>query len=102
MNQNSFSPKARWDRFEPEKCGFNPDALDERIEVLAFFKHAKIFPKIFIWKDKEYQIESITYNWQERIGQALISYFSVSCVGQIYQISFNNITFRWQIDKIIQ
>jgi hypothetical protein len=53
MNQNSFSPKARWDRFEPDKAGFNPDCLDERIDVLAFFKHAKIYPKSFNWHDKE-------------------------------------------------
>jgi hypothetical protein len=102
MNQNSFSPKARWDRFEPDKTGFNPDALDERIDVLAYFKQARIFPKSFTWKDKEYTIETITYNWQERLGQALVNYFSVSCSGQIYQISFNNSTFHWQIDKIIQ
>ncbi|MBU0548458.1 MAG: hypothetical protein KJ710_06300 [Candidatus Omnitrophica bacterium] len=102
MNQNSFSPKARWDRFEPGKYGFNPDALNERIEVLANFKHAKIFPKSFTWHSKEYVIETITYNWQERIGQALISYFSVLCAGQMYQISFDNSTFRWQIDKLIQ
>lgn len=101
MNQNSFSPKARWDRFEPEKTGFNPEALDERIEVLAYFKQTKIFPRSFFWHDKEYAIESITYNWQERLGQALINYFSVNCADQMYQISFNNTTFRWQIDKII-
>ena len=102
MSQNSFSPKARWDRFEPEtSAGFNPNALNERIEVLAFFKHAKIFPKSFNWHDKEYQIETITYNWQEHIGQALISYFSVLSAGQMYQISFDNSTFRWQIDKLI-
>ena len=102
MNQNSFSPKARWDRFEPDKTGFNPDALNERIEVLAFFKHAKIFPRSFTWNNKEYPIDKITYNWQERIGSSLINYFSVNCLGQLYQISFNNITFRWQIDKLIQ
>ena len=102
MNQNSFSPKARWDRFEPDKAGFNPEVLNERIDVLAQFKHAKIFPKSFIWHDKEYQIENIAYNWQERIGQALINYFSVNCTGQLYQISFNNSTFHWQIDKLIQ
>jgi len=102
MNQNSFSSKARWDRFEPENSGFNPNYLDERIEVLVCFKHAKIFPKSFIWKNKEYLIENITYNWQERIGQALINYFSVLSAGQMYQISFNNSTFRWQIDKLIQ
>ncbi|MDD5197107.1 MAG: hypothetical protein PHV92_05770 [Candidatus Omnitrophica bacterium] len=102
MNQSSFNPQSRWDRFEPDKGGFNPDALDERIDVLAHFKHAKIFPKSFTWKDKEYTIETITYNWQERLGQALVNYFSVVSSGQIYQISFNNSTFRWQIDKIIQ
>jgi len=95
MQQNSFSPKARWDRFEP-------DTLNERIEVLAHFKHARIFPRSFTWHDKEYNIENITYNWQERVGQALISYFSVLCAGQLYQISFDNSTFRWQIDKLIQ
>ncbi|MFA4854847.1 MAG: hypothetical protein WC616_05840 [Candidatus Omnitrophota bacterium] len=95
MQQNSFSPKARWDRFEP-------DALNERIEVLAYFKHARIFPRSFTWHDKEYNIENITYNWQERVGQALINYFSVLCAGQLYQISFDNSTFRWQIDKLIQ
>ena len=102
MNQNSFSPKARWDRFEPDKTGFNPEVLDERIDVLALFKHAKIYPKSFTWNNKEYQIEKVTYNWQERIGQALINYFSVNCAGQMYQISFNNSTFRWQVDKLIQ
>ena len=102
MNQNSFNPKARWDRFEPDKQGFNPDDLAERIEVLAYFKNARIYPKSFIWNNKEYNVETITYNWQERFGQALLNYFSVSCSGQIYQISFNNSTFRWQIDKIIQ
>ncbi|MDO8488905.1 MAG: hypothetical protein Q7S42_02180 [Candidatus Omnitrophota bacterium] len=102
MNQNSFSPKARWDRFEPDERGFNPDCLDERIDVVALFRYAKIYPKSFTWNNKEYQIESITYNWQERLGQALINYFSVLCLGQMYQISFNNTTFRWQIDKLIQ
>jgi hypothetical protein len=102
MNQNSFSPKARWDRFEPDKASFNPDALNERIEVLANFKHTRILPKSFVWHNKEYVIETITYNWQERLGQVLINYFSVLCAGQMYQISFNNSTFRWQIDKLIQ
>jgi len=101
MNQNSFNPKARWDRFELQAQGFNPDDLAERIEVLAYFKNARIFPKSFTWNNKEYQIETITYNWQERLGQALVNYFSVSCLGQLYQISFNNSTFRWQIDKLI-
>ncbi len=102
MPQNSFSPKARWDRFEPDKAVSGPDVLNERIEVLAYFRHAKIFPRSFTWNNKEYPIETITYNWQERLGSALVNYFSVLSAGQLYQISFNNSSFRWQIDKIIQ
>ena len=102
MNQNSFSPKARWDRFEPDKSGSNPDCLNERIDVLAYFKQAKIYPESFTWNGRQYRIETITYNWQERLGQALVNYFSVLSCGQMYQISFNNFTFRWQIDKLIQ
>jgi hypothetical protein len=100
MHQNSFNPRARWDRFEPDAT-INPDILNERIEVLAYFKHAKIFPRSFTWNNRQYQVETITYNWQERLGQALVSYFSVLCAGQLYQISFNNSTFHWQIDKIL-
>jgi hypothetical protein len=100
MHQNSFNPRARWDRFEPD-AAVNPDILNERIEVLAYFKHAKIFPRSFTWNNRQYQVETITYNWQERLGQALVNYFSVLCAGQLYQISFNNFTFHWQIDKIL-
>jgi len=102
MNQNSFNPKARWDKFQPDKTGFNPDALNEPIEVMACFKQSRISPQSFKWGNKEYLVEKITYHWQEHLGQALVSYFSVLCAGQIYQISFNNSTFRWQIDKLIQ
>lgn len=100
MHQNSFNPKARWDRFEPP-AAVNPELLNEPIEALVYFKHAKIFPRSFTWNNRQYQIETITYNWQERLGQSLVSYFSVLCAGQLYQISFNNSTFRWQIDKIL-
>ena len=101
MHQNSFSPKARWDRFEPGKDSFDPGALNERIDAVALFKSSRIFPQSFSWNNREYRIEKIAYHWQERIGQAMVSYFSVNCAGQYYQISFNNTTFRWQIDKLI-
>ena len=101
MRQNSFIPRARWDRFEPDKGGLNPEVLNERIDCLAYFKNSRIFPKSFTWNNREYQVETITYNWQERLGQALVNYFSVLCANQLYQISFNNSTFRWQIDKIL-
>jgi hypothetical protein len=109
MKPAGFNPKARWDRnlpagrqgipqTNPVDCGL----LNERIEVLAYFKAGKIYPRLFIWNNKEYAIKQITYNWQERLGRETISYFSISTGSDFYQISFNNTNYSWKIDKIIE
>jgi len=101
MSQSGFNPKARWDRHIPEIDDYVPEWLNEKIEVLAFFKAAKIYPRAFIWNNKRYRVKAITYNWQERRGQELISFFSVRTSSNLYQISFNNNTYGWRIDKVI-
>jgi hypothetical protein len=102
MKHSGFNPKARWDRNIPETAeAHNPTELNERIEVLAYFKHAKIHPRLFFWKGKRYRIKNINYNWQERSGAEIINYFSVDTGTDLYQISFNNTSYSWRIDKII-
>jgi len=101
MPYQSFSPKARWDRRIPQDNDVNYEDLNERIDCLALFKSSKIYPQKFIWKNKEYEIKTITYNWQERSGSEIIYYFSVSTGVDLYQISFNNTSLRWQIDKLL-
>lgn len=102
MRPAGFNPKARWDRHIPEVAD-NPDysSLSEKIEVSAYFKNAKIYPRLFIRKDRIYKIKKVNYNWQERRGQEVINYFSVSTKADLYQISFNNVTFAWRLDKVI-
>jgi len=100
----SFNPKARWDRHIPETDAnnYSPEELNEKIEVLARFASGKVKPEIFIWKNREYKIKKITYFWQERQGLEIISYFSVDTDPNLYQISFNNTSLRWQIDKTLE
>jgi hypothetical protein len=102
MEPAGFSPKARWDRRIPQDSRVNPQDLNEKIEVLAFFKAGRIFPRIFFWKHKKYKIKNVTYNWQERRGQETLNYFSVSTGLDLYQISFNNTSLSWRLDKIIE
>ncbi len=103
MNQQGFNPKARWDRHIPETDNDgHQEELNERINVLAWFQNGKIYPRLFLWNNKKYRIRNITYNWQERRGQELISLFSVSTDFDLYQISFNNTSFSWEIDKVIE
>jgi hypothetical protein len=102
MQQHSFSPKARWDRNIPEDTtNVPPEHINEPIQVMAFFKGAKIYPRLFIWNNKTYKIRSITYNWQEHCGKETINYFSVNTGSDLYQISFNNTSYSWKIDKTI-
>lgn len=100
--QSGFNPKARWDRHIPETDGLaDSGELNERIEVLAWFRQAKIHPRRFIWKGRIYKVREINYNWQERRGQEVISCFSVNTGIGFYQISLNNTSLSWRIEKII-
>jgi len=102
MPQSGFNPKARWDRHIPVTSDFIPESIKGKIAVLAWFKGGKIYPRIFIWNNKAYKIKQITYNWQERQGQEILSCFSVNTGLDLYQISFNNTTLSWHLDKLIE
>ena len=106
---SGFNPKARWDRHPPSggqvsretEESLDPGEMNEKIEVLAYFKGSSIFPRAFIRNNKVHRIKKITYNWQERRGREVMNFFSVDTGTCLYQISFNNTTYRWQIDKIM-
>ena len=103
MAHPSFNPQARWDRHVPEtESAPQSELLDENIEVRALFKNGKIYPQEFSWHNKLYLITRITYHWQERAGAAVMHYFSTACGDDLYQISFNNSSLGWRMDKIIQ
>lgn len=103
MPSSGFNPKARWDRHIPETSPEpSSEALNEKIEVLAWFKAGKIYPQSFSWNNKTYQVQRITYNWQERHGQEVINFFSVACGNDLYQVSFNNSSLGWRLEKVIQ
>ena len=102
MSMSGFNPRARWDRNIPETDDYSPEELNERIQVLAWFKNGKILPRQFVWNNKNYKIKEITYNWQEHKGREIINCFSVSTGNDLYQISFNNITYGWRINRKIE
>ena len=102
MDQRSFNPQARWDRHIPETdSSHDPHELNEHIAMLAWFKNGKIQPRLFVWKNKKYKVTQVNYAWQERRGRETLSLFSVSTGSDLYQISFNNTSYSWHLDKII-
>ncbi|MCX5714247.1 MAG: hypothetical protein NT033_05460 [Candidatus Omnitrophica bacterium] len=102
MKSAGFNPKARWDRHIPEDSQrHDADSLSAKIEVLALFKAGKIYPQSFNWNNKTYPVQRVTYNWQERCGTQIINYFALACGDDLYQVSFNNTSFGWRLEKIL-
>jgi hypothetical protein len=102
MKPSGFNPKARWDRHIP-KTSDAPvqEPLDAVIEVSADFKNGTLYPRGFVYNNKEYMVTRTTYHWKEHRGQEQIGYFTVACGDDLYQLSFSSATYGWRLEKII-
>jgi len=88
-----FNPEARWDRKFPGE----DEIIREKIEVYAFFRKGKVYPRVFIYKGREYRIKKITYYWREKKGEEVLHYFA-SLVGEdLYYLCFSSHTLSWTL-----
>ena len=78
----------------------NITEIKQRIKVGAVFEGELINPKWFKWMDKKYDIKSVSMRWKSFSGNAVITNFSVTDGKNLYEISFNNKTFEWMLNKI--
>jgi len=89
-----FNPHARWDRHLP----YDEQEADV-IEVGVIFKQGKILPSWFVWKDRKYTIQEITYHWTDKHGDEVFHFFSVTDGANLYQIYLNNKFMHWRLAK---
>ncbi len=73
--------------------------INEPIEVGAVFGRNKIRPKWFLWKKRKYEIKETTFTWQDRRGEANIMFFSVTDGATLFEISLNQKTMSWTLEK---
>jgi hypothetical protein len=92
-----FNPNARWDRPLPQD---NSAKADEPIEVEAIFEKGKITPLWFNFGGIRHNIKEVTYRWQDRKGQEILYYFSVSDGEEVFQIYLSNKTLTWKLITI--
>ncbi len=70
----------------------------EPISVEVFFSSGRIIPRFFIWKQKKYNINKITYFWRSSVGIFPVLYFSVISGRSIYEISYDLKTSKWCLE----
>ena len=79
--------------------------LSENVKVYAIynepgdgkFPHDKLRPVMFIWRNREYRVQDVTYVWREIQGQAEVYHFTVSDGASVFELSYNAKALDWTI-----
>ncbi len=79
--------------------------LNESIKVYAIYKetgdrrfpHDRLRPVMFIWRNREYRVQDVTYVWRENLGQAEVYHFTVSDGATVFELSYNAKNLDWTI-----
>jgi hypothetical protein len=76
------------------------EEIMEQVEVGAVFGKGRLNPRWFIWKERKYPVEKVSYSWQEKNGQEKVCCFSVLAGANLYELSFYTITLKWMLNRI--
>jgi hypothetical protein len=78
----------------------NVTVIRQRIKVGATFEGENIIPKWFKWADKKFEIKKVNLKWKSTIGGATLYHFSLDDGKNIYEISFNQKSLEWMLEKV--
>ena len=73
--------------------------INEKIKVGAVFGKEGVQPKWFKWQGRRIEIKETTYNWKTLDGAAEVLHFSVVGDAGSYELSFNQKTLGWILEK---
>ena len=76
------------------------EEIFEPVEVGAVFRKNLIKPRWFIWKNRKYEVDEVTYIWHDNKGEELIYYFSVASGAALYQLAYYTKKLNWILDKV--
>ena len=73
--------------------------INERVEAGIIFGKGMPRPKWFAWKGKRIEVQSVNYTWNTVEGEAILLHFSLTAEGGNYELSFNQKTLQWVLEK---
>lgn len=75
--------------------------IGERISVVAYFTPSyKLKPVRFIWGNRQFNIQEITYHWITKDGMSIRHHFSVTDGKTLYEIVFDIHSLVWLLEKV--
>ncbi|MCE5301203.1 MAG: hypothetical protein LLG37_10090 [Spirochaetia bacterium] len=79
--------------------------IGEKVKAGAVFNKAGVTPRWFKWNNRKIDVTEVTYTWKSVEGAAAVLHFSVTGVssegsGAMYEVSFNQKTLEWVLEKV--
>lgn len=74
--------------------------INETIAVVGTYNHSSFKPRKFLWRDRVFPIQKITFITETRDGANKLRIYSIESQGSIYRILFNRETEEWQVSEI--
>lgn len=74
--------------------------IKEKIRVVSLFENGQIKPLLFSWRKRIYKILRVIFSYSKDIGKDKLVYFSVEAEEGMFELSFNQGKFSWEIEKI--
>ncbi len=75
--------------------------IGEKIAVACFFNGGKARPFCFWWRKRRYKVLEVAFVYVRGEGREKIWCFSVRGEGGWFEISFNQETFDWRLEKVL-
>lgn len=74
--------------------------INEQIAVVGTYNHAAFKPRKFLWRDKIFPVENITFVTETSDGGIRQRIYSIESNGSVYRILFNRDTEEWQVSEV--
>jgi hypothetical protein len=76
------------------------EPIHEAISVIGVYKNRKFIPRKFLWLDKEYQVDIITFFADIRDGSVRKRQYSVVSKGTSYRLLFDRAEETWMLEEV--
>lgn len=76
--------------------------INKKIKVGVVFKETsgQMVPRWFIREGRQYNVNRITYTWDEKQGKSLIRHFAVMVDNTCYELTYNTDRMLWHLASV--
>ncbi len=74
--------------------------IDEKVTVAGVYRGSKFQPKRFLWRDKIFDVEAVTFVADVKNGGTKRRRYSVTSGPNAYRLLFDRLEESWRLEEV--